>query len=570
MLKSLNLQSSLDKDSGKTAKGLRAAAGRELSARPYAIWGLQHNWLDREQKKAVCVFTNIAEEKLLLSGDIKYGRINIKPNVNSVAAKLAVISAKNELKTIVFVNQKAHAVSTARTIAKELGQQILATEEEQKRWDALSEELGGLKHSILDGPTSAVPHNASMLWLERNLAERMYRRSDGAKVIVATPTLAQGLNLPAQLAILAGDKRANPEQGGRESLEAHEILNAAARAGRAGHLANGVVLLVPEPILHFPKNKSLNKFVVRKLQSILPEDDRCVEISDPLEVVLDRISNGDLLDRDVRYMVNRMTALSGADEDPAALFNFKRSFGSFVAVQKDKEVEYEAKLEILRGIIVAESVDEANKTLAILASQSGLPPEILARLKENINQEIGALPVSIEGWVGWTLNWLQSDNEAREVLLCDVKGSVLAATGCKKTAELGVEEVANLLPGINSWIKGLPLRDVEISLGGDPESTTTAARVCTRSRDLVSSVIPRGLSFILGLVAHVVKEVNPYDAQQDLSKDLVELLGTAVRLGFDTHEKALFAINNPHILSRVQAHIAFNNKNEEKKKDGFF
>ncbi len=60
-----------------------------------------------------------------------------------------------------------------------------------------------------------------------------------------------------------------------------EILNAAARAGRAGHLANGVVLLIPEPIISFSQGKPLNLNVIQKLKSILPEDDRCVLISDP-------------------------------------------------------------------------------------------------------------------------------------------------------------------------------------------------------------------------------------------------------------------------------------------------
>src|SRR5690606_16548563 len=142
----------------------------------------------------------------------------------------------NNLKSIVFVNVKSHAVSTARNIAAALGAAPEPTGDEAERWTALEVELGGLAHSILSGPSLAVPHNADMLRLERDLAERMFRRPDGAKVIVATPTLAQGLNLPAHLAILASDMRADPEDGGREALAAHEILNAAARAGRAGHL----------------------------------------------------------------------------------------------------------------------------------------------------------------------------------------------------------------------------------------------------------------------------------------------------------------------------------------------
>jgi hypothetical protein len=39
-------------------------------------------------------------------------------------------------------------------------------------------------------------------------SDRLFRRGDGAKVIVATPTLAQGLNLPTHLVVLTGDKRA--------------------------------------------------------------------------------------------------------------------------------------------------------------------------------------------------------------------------------------------------------------------------------------------------------------------------------------------------------------------------
>jgi hypothetical protein len=111
----------------------------------------------------------------------------------------------------------------------------------------------------------------------------MFRRSNGAQVIVATPTLAQGLNLPAHIAILASDMRADPDDGGREALGAHELLNAAARAGRAGHLANGVVLLIPEDILTFSDGKPLTSNAVSKLASILPEDDRCLDMYDPLQ-----------------------------------------------------------------------------------------------------------------------------------------------------------------------------------------------------------------------------------------------------------------------------------------------
>jgi len=551
------VQSQLDQEKGKTASALRQAAQQELNIQPYAIWGLQHNWL--EGNIAYCTFTKISENVVTLSGDKKNGRIYLKPNANDVAAKLAASAARNNLKTIVFVNQKNHAVSTARQISDELGELIETTESEQERWDALQAELGDLKHSILEGPAIAVPHNAFMLRLERDLAERMYRRPNGAKVIVATPTLAQGLNLPAQLAILAGDKRADPDKGRREDLEAHEILNAAARAGRAGHIANGVVLLIPEPNLRFVEGDPLDVDVVQKLRSVLPEDDRCVLISDPLEVVLDRIMQGKVLDRDVRYTINRMSSLNSIDgfEDPTSLFNLDRSFAAYAASQNAKVAEFNVKVAALKNIVESETSADADTTLSILASQSGLPTVLLSRLKGRIEQQVDLLPTTVEGWVTWTINWLRDDMEACSLLLFDCNKSILAAVGMKKDGEVTPEVLNNLLPGIRAWIQGKPMCEIETQLGGNPDSESDSKKICPRSRELVCTVIPRGLSFIIGLVSHVAQNIDSFNEQNELRREVVECLGTAVRRGFDTPEKLNFARQNENLLSRVKMHDVF-------------
>ncbi|HGF7177553.1 TPA: DEAD/DEAH box helicase [Vibrio cholerae] len=459
-----NVQARLDKQAGSRAANLRAASSRELVINPYAIWGLQHNWLDLENNNAICTFTKLIQDKVLLSGKRYQNNLSITPNVNSVASTLAVTSASSRLKTIVFVNQKSHAISTAKSISIALGENIVPTEDENHRWDALELELGGLEHSLLTKGSAAVPHNASMLRIERELSERMYKRADGAMVIVATPTLAQGLNLPAQMAILAGDKRA--ENDGRQLLEAHELLNAAARAGRAGHLANGIVLLVPEPILMFPENGSLNRDVVSKLQSLIPEDDRCVEISDPISRVLDEISNGNTLDRDVMYLVNRLSTLSDSENNESSLFNLKSSFAAFRSGTNNEEQRFDAQLVELENLVKLKDSDEIDQSLSILASQSGLPPLVLSRLKTAIIQNVGSLPTSINEWVIWLFNWFKTDPEAKELLLFDVKKSVLGATGRNKNGDLSGDVLDALSPGIFAWLAGSPLRDVEIALGG--------------------------------------------------------------------------------------------------------
>ncbi|MCZ4253816.1 MULTISPECIES: DEAD/DEAH box helicase [Alteromonadales] len=555
-----NVQVRLDKEAGSRAANLRAASSRELVINPYAIWGLQHNWLDLENNNAICTFTKLTQDKVLLSGKLYPNNISITPNVNSVASTLAVTSASSRLKTIVFVNQKSHAISTAKSISGALGENIVPTEDENRRWDALELELGGLEHSLLTKGSAAVPHNASMLRIERELSERMYKRADGAMVIVATPTLAQGLNLPAQMAILAGDKRA--ENDGRQLLEAHELLNAAARAGRAGHLANGIVLLVPEPILIFPENQSLNEDVVSKLQSIIPEDDRCVEISDPISRILDEISNGNTVDRDVMYLVNRLATLNDSENNESSLFNLKSSFAAFRSRANNEEQRFNSQLVELENLVKLKDADEIDQSLSILASQSGLPPLVLSRLRSAITKNIGALPTSINEWSIWLFNWFKTDSEAKELLLFDVKMSILGATGRNKNGELSDDVLDALSLGVRAWLSGFPLRDIEIALGGNPDSDNATAKACPRARELVGTVLPRGLSFIMGLVTRIVTEISPYDNQESLSSEVVEALSTAIRLGYDSPEKLAFSFSNSAILSRVGVHQAFNQEKE--------
>jgi superfamily II DNA/RNA helicase len=331
-----NVQRVLDFRERRTARSLRAAAERVLTARPWVLWGLQHNWTDVPDGYTR---TRITDGPLPLRGSMNRRGVWATPNANQTAAAIALNAVSAGMKTIVFVSTKADAVRTAAAIDAELPV-IELDVDEQSLFDALSVELGDRRHSIFgDGGFGAVPHNGAMLRLERKLAERVFRRRSGAEVIVATPTLAQGLNLLAEVAVLAGDKRSG-EQGEREELEAHELLNAAGRAGRAGHLANGVVILIPEPIITFEPGRNLPDDVVRKLRSVLPEDDRCITLTDPLEVVLDRVMQGQVADRDVMYTVNRLAALSAADGEIAPDNLLVRSFAAYRARQRGDEAAY--------------------------------------------------------------------------------------------------------------------------------------------------------------------------------------------------------------------------------------
>ena len=551
--RAISVQRKLNSEEDRTADGLRAAAKRELTAAPYAVWGLQHNWMSSANSYT---FTKVTDEIVPLGGGFDGHNVWVTPNANKTAAKIALNATSAGLKTILFVNTKADAVSTANDIATKLDQVVALNETEKAIWDTLVLELGDAKHSIFGGANfGAVPHNASMLRLERAISERLFRRSDGAKVIVATPTLAQGLNLPAHLAILAGDKRAGELQGEREDLEAHEVLNAAARAGRAGHLANGVVLLITEPVVTFTQGAALSENLKKKLSSVLPEDDRCVTISDPLEVVLDRLMNGELSNREVMYTINRVAALVASDGENVSQVNLmSRSMGAFLARKRAEEQEFLAKVEVLWAKSREAVSAGTNNAVILLASQSGLPLDLLERLRVRMQNAAGTLPTTIESWVEWTISWLCEDTMSRDHLLADVRGSAVKAAGKSAKSLLDQSVLIAILPGIMGWISGKPLNEMEKDLGGDPNSKSNSARMCPRARELVSTFIPRGLSFIMGVISRMVEELDLYSSQTDLDESMVQSLSAVIRRGFDTISKLEYANARKTIIGRVQIH----------------
>ncbi len=169
--RALSRQNKINEEKGKNAANLRTAAAKELTIDPHAIWGLQHNWLDRKNSNAVCTFTRLTDDTVTLSGALRGNTIAIKPNVNVVSAKIAEQSARNNLKTIIFVNQKSHAISTSNNISSALATNVEPTAEEDRRWEAIELEMGDLKHSLLTKGNAAVPHNEAV-------EKQFYKKTD--------------------------------------------------------------------------------------------------------------------------------------------------------------------------------------------------------------------------------------------------------------------------------------------------------------------------------------------------------------------------------------------------------
>lgn len=517
-----------------------------LNLAPFALFGLHNAWARNAPQ----------DRRIIRLSDgtvsLNYGVTGATPNSNEVGASFAASAARAGLKTIMFVNQADHAPTTAKKIKTGIPAVGALTDLESDLWQDIIAELGGAQHSLLDPTAPALPHNGDMISIERRMAESLFRRRDGASVIVATPTLAQGMNLPAEVAILAGTMR--HDEDGREPLKGHEILNAAGRAGRAGHLANGTVLLIPEPPVSFMANGAPTGEAFAMLAKVLPPNDQCVMIDDPLTALLDRIQLGDIGSPDVRYFLSRLRAGEGEEADPdRPIKMMNRSFAAFQARKTGAEVAFDAKLASLKDALDADA-QAAEVVTVKIAAFSGMQLEPLTALATKIAAEIDALPTTVVEWCDWLVDFLIADRASYALLFGGDVETVKAVTRGKKTGGDSTDtEMALLKPALRAWLTGAPFASIEAALGVSQAKIKT----CKRSRDFVLRLMNRRLYMITGaltaLVQHALQEAERVSA----NPAVLEILSIAIRKGLDSPDKVAFAHRSTTIRSRVVIHRTY-------------
>jgi hypothetical protein len=391
-----------------------------------------------------------------------------------------------------------------------------------------------------------------MIPLERRLAESVFKKAGGVNVIVATPTLAQGMNLPAQIAILAGTMRHNED--GRKPLEGHEILNAAGRAGRAGHLANGTVLLIPEPVVQFDANSAPESEAFKMLKAVLPENDQCVTIDDPLTPLLDRIQAGELSGAGVRYLLSRLRA--GEAEDTAvemAVEMISRSFAGYQARQAKQDAAFDEKLGALKTALDT-ATEHTSVPVMQIAAFTGLAVEPLAAIAAKVEAEIDSLPSTVCDWMEWLIDFMIADRTSYSLLFGSTVETVKAVTRGKKTGgDSTAAEMALLKTALSAWLKGEPFDRIEASLG------VPAAKigVCKRTRDLINRIANRQLYMVAAAAAEVIRQTLTAKEKVAANPAVLEIFAYAIRRGVDSPEKVAFAYRTPNARSRVLLHRAF-------------
>jgi helicase len=150
---------------------------------------------------------------------------------------------------LVFVNSRRASEQLARALTTTVGRLLGA--EDRARARAVAEELAEVGEEETEGtrrlaallPHGVAYHNASLTNPERRLVERGFR-SRALKALVATPTLAAGINLPARRVVVRDATRYDDRIGTQAPIPVMEVRQMLGRAGRPRFDPFGEALLV--------------------------------------------------------------------------------------------------------------------------------------------------------------------------------------------------------------------------------------------------------------------------------------------------------------------------------------
>ena len=541
--------------------GAPASVARRMTAKPLGFFSVKQTWAS--QSRADYALLPFYPEKLPFSVNARWG---LTANAGLLSGSLAAAAANAGVRTLVFAQTIPIAASIAERAANLMGAvDVELTQTENEALQTAIDELGGadqLYLSIKDGRlmAPATCHHGQLLPEERQVAESLYRRDGAVSVLAATSTLAQGMNLPAELVILSSDSEYNTETGGRSILKAEDLLNAAGRAGRAGENATGMVVVIPSKVtaINLGENKIGRQW--RKLRSIFSQSDQCLDLDDPLTEVMDRIHDGRDETGDLeRYVVTRLVSEQAVDGEDDARSDLARSLAAYRKRQAGDVEWVQTRLAAARALLAEtdESDDEAG-TLRKIAAKLGLPEGVLRDLRraleENGPEEDGALA----DWCDWLFEWLEAHPDHMFRLIRQDTLEYLFGSAFKSLEDNEARAtfaIPRLRAALAAWMSGATLKAVQSLLPG----RTQEKKRSTNARKFVIRVVP-DLAHIFGAVADLLQRAAEGDTPAVSPPPAAELLNISIRRGYQSAEMAVFAAyiqSGGSRLARREVHRRF-------------
>ncbi|MDX8536029.1 DEAD/DEAH box helicase [Mesorhizobium abyssinicae] len=530
-----------------------------LLAQPFGLFSLLQTWLTTDRSD-YSLLQLLGDGRLLSAGRSRGGKWYLTPNGNETSSAIAAAAAIAGMKTLVFVQTTVFCESCVKDYPARVAASQITLTEEEKKWRTLAEEeMGGAGYCYMklaaDGTlrTGTASHHALLLREERELHESLFRRPDGIKVLFATSTLAQGMNLPSEVVIISGDSRFDPQADKMQKLEAHELLNAAGRAGRAGEGAQGFVLLVPSKVIDFDdQNNQINGHWM-ELQAIFEQADQCLVIDDPLKVVLDRIHHGVTQTGASAYLLSKLPlAIAEAEHDPAVAF-LSRSFAAYRALIAADADWLSTRLASALAARATLELPESDRWIELVSGATGLSVELLQQIAKRL--DAGAFSGTAVEVVVALLDWLDAHPSQLLTVVRRESLDEMFGTPYKKLADdeaRGKYTLFWLRKLWPIWMSGAPLCELEKAFLG----RSTNLKQCKNARQFVSRLVP-DLAFLAGLPGRLLAaRLRAAGGETPVATVLATLSGV-VREGCDSPDSLAVRLHLTRSVSRVAARKHF-------------
>lgn len=525
---------------------------QELHAQPYAFLSLHQNWLS-DKAEDYEIF-RILEDRCLLSATVQSSRWKLTPNRNVISRSIAESSAIAGLKTLVFSQSIRECNSSARdtSVAGDENSVIRLSTDEHKLYTDTVSEMGGAEYCYLalneDGTlqSDAIVHHALLIGKERELHESIFKRRDGVKVMFATSTLAQGMNLPCDIVILSSDSRYDEGEGNVER-DIHDLLNAAGRAGRAGQSAHGVVLLVPSQVTCFSDQYISSTEQLNRLKKIFKDTDQCVKITDPLQSLLDDIQNDTANDEDLKYLLSKLHLSSRQSETIVARNILYKSLCAYKALRRGDLNWIESRVNTVIRLCPESDLEDSEAWIGQVSNATGLTIAILRQIMKLFDDnKLSGNPIEI---VYNLLDWLEMYPDS---LMTVMRPSNLAkmcgntyknATTEKMKAKIATDDIRRFL---KLWMTGRPLCEIEEKVVNQRKDG-----MCRNARVFSLSIVP-DFSFVASIPGYLLStKLRFQDSTKEASVTLKNL-GQMVREGCDCPEALVVRNHLGRSNSRVE------------------
>ena len=508
---------------------------RSLKATPYCMFSLCNTWESNH--------TNDYYLTMLLDNQVHLGvgrYWNLIGNRNEVSMELAKKFSSIGMKTIIFVENPDQANSIVKRLNTELETKEIPSKI-RKRLSSIIEELGSESLSYVNIKINAVQHHGRLLPEERVIMESLFRQK--SDIMVATPTLAQGINLPVDVVIIAGEDRFDAETGRRRELEAHEILNAAGRAGRAGFRSQGAAILVPNSVITV-KDNHLDNSWFRLKDEIFSKGDQCLKVEDPFEALVESVENDEIELTTEQKLI--LLKLNLQDENKQDVL--RQTFRAYQLRDDQKSLD-----EFVNRLLSISSDTEKEKSpLLELSFKCGIEQDVLAVFYEWLKYNIPKKD-TIEGILDFYFEWLSQNPSLFEQLLVFESTTAELSEMLQVREHLNDEAIMKLHHILQMYIRGDQLKDISQILARKRNEIYIGT-----TRRFVLKILP-DICYALSVLSMVYIQYLRDSGEEDIDIPYgIKNFATCLKEGVTSEDMLKFKIQKR--LMRVETHRLFNER----------